>query len=95
MRVTLVLVVDIPDGASAAFERYEALVLPLLPRHGGRLERRMRTPDARSEVHVVSFADRAGYESYRADPEREALRAALAGTEVTQRLLEVTDVDVF
>jgi hypothetical protein len=94
MRVTFVLLVDLPDGAAAAFERYESLVLPLLPRHGGRLERRMRTPDARSEVHVVSFADRAGYEAYRADPEREALREALAGTEVTQRLLEVRDLDV-
>ena len=92
MRVTFVLVVDIPDGATAAFQRYEALVLPLLPRHDGRLERRMRTPDARSEVHIVSFADQAGYESYRADPERERHREVLAGIEVTQRLLEVSDV---
>ena len=29
MRVTYVLVVDIPDGATAAFQRYEALVLPV------------------------------------------------------------------
>ena len=92
MRVTFVLLVDLPDGAAAAFERYGSLVLPLLPRHGGRLERRMRTPDARSEVHVVSFADRAGYESYRADPERQEHAEVLAGIEVAQRLLEVGDV---
>lgn len=92
MRLTLVLLVDLPEGGAAAFTRYEALVLPLLPRHGGRLERRLRSTDGRSEVHVVSFADRAGYEAYLADPERRDHRAVLAGVEPEQRLLEVHDV---
>ena len=92
MRLTLVLVVDLPEGGAAACSRYEALVLPLLPRHGGRLERRLRSADGRSEVHVVSFADRAGYQAYLADPERREHRAVLAGAEPQQRLLEVHDV---
>ena len=91
-RVTLVVVIDLPDGGVDAFRRYEDAVLPLLPRHGGRLERRLRSADGRSEVHVVSFASDAGCASYLADPRRQAHRALLDGVEVVQRLLQVEDV---
>ncbi|BEP15099.1 hypothetical protein acdb102_34100 [Acidothermaceae bacterium B102] len=92
-RLTLVLVADVPETSVAGFRAYEEMVLPLLERHGGRLERRLRTPDGRSEVHVLSFADRAGYQAYVDDPERSAHRELLAGSPYEQRLLEVTDVD--
>ena len=67
-------------------------MLPLLPRHGGRLERRLRSRDGLSEVHVVSFDSRAGYEAYLADPERAAHRSLLDGADVDQRLLDVIEV---
>ena len=86
------MVADVPPGAEAAFQQYESLVLPLLARHGGRLERRLRTDDALTEVHVVAFASQDGYASYLADQERQAHRALLDGTGVVQRLLQVHDV---
>ena len=93
MGLTFVMIADIPSGAEAAFQQYESLVLPLLARHGGRLDRRLRTDDARSEVHVVSFESQDGYESYLADEARQAHRALLEGVVVGQRLLRVHDVE--
>jgi uncharacterized protein (DUF1330 family) len=92
MGITFVMVSDIPQGGVATFQEYEARVLPLLSRHGGRLERRLRGQDGRCEVHIVSFDDSSGYHAYMADPERQAHRKVLAGVDVVQRLLQVTDV---
>ena len=92
MSLTFVMVADLSPDAVSAFQSYESLVLPLLARHGGRLERRLRTEDALNEVHIVSFASQDGYESYQADEERQAHRALLDGVEVVQRLLRVKDV---
>ena len=92
MRLLFVMVADVPAQDVSAFREYEELVLPLLRRHGGVLERRLRTPDGSSEVHVVSFGEQAGYESYLADPERLRHREVLAGADVVQRLLRVVDV---
>jgi len=91
--VTFVVVIDVPERGRAAFLNYEHAVLTLLVRHGGRLERRLRTPDGLTEVHVVSFPSNAGYRAYLDDPERGAQRRLLAGVELTQRVLEVADVD--
>lgn len=90
--LTLVVVADIAAEALNAFQAYELHVLALLPRHGGRVERRLRSADGTSEVHVLSFRSRAGYEDYLGDPDRARHRSLLEGAEVTQRLLEVTDV---
>ncbi|MCW2607416.1 MAG: N-acetyltransferase [Frankiales bacterium] len=92
MRLTLVVVVDLAAGAVPVFHAYEAGVLPLLERHGGRLERRLRTDDALTEVHVLSFASQEGYASYLADEERQAHRALLDGAQLVQRVLQVQDV---
>jgi hypothetical protein len=91
-RLTLVVLADIAGEGVGAFQRYEAAVLPLLERHGGRLERRLRTADGQAEVHVISFGTRAGYDAYIADPERLRHRTLLDGVPLTQRVLEVTDV---
>ena len=93
-RLTLVVVLDVAPNAVEAFRRYEARVLPLLARSGGRLERRLRTPDGLSEVHIVSFAERAGYDAYVADPDRRDACAALAGATVATRVLEAADLPV-
>ncbi|MFI7550743.1 GNAT family N-acetyltransferase [Micromonospora sediminimaris] len=90
--VRLVALVELPDGAVEAGQRYEDTVLALLPRHGGRLERRLRTGDGRTEVHVIRFDTRAGYEAFLADPERTALRVALGEAAPRTRVLEVHEV---
>ncbi len=91
-RLIIAMIADVADDGVAAFQTYESRVLPLLGRHGGRLDRRLRTADSRVEVHVISFASRAGYESYMADPERMAHRELLADVDVSQRILDVHDV---
>jgi len=91
-RLTLVMVADVAREGVEAFQRYEAAVLPMLERHDGRLERRLRTADGQAEVHIVSFGSRAGYDAYIADPERADHRSLLEGVVLTQRLLEVIDV---
>ncbi len=95
-RWTVVMIAELAASAIEPFHDYERRVLPLLGRHGGRLERRLRTADARTEVHLLSFPDRAGYEACLADPDRAALRPVLAAlverAEIRQRVLEVHDV---
>ncbi len=91
-RLTLVMLADVAREGVEPFQRYEAAVLPLLERHDGRLERRLRTGDGQAEVHIVSSGCRAAYEAYLADPERADHRAMLEGVALTQRLLEVADV---
>jgi enamine deaminase RidA (YjgF/YER057c/UK114 family) len=91
-RLTLALVVDLEPDAIAPFDAYERRVLPLLARHGGRLDRRLGTADGRTEIHLISFADRAGHDAYLADPDRAAAGRLLEGVDVRRRLLEVTDI---
>lgn len=91
-RLQLVVVADVPAAGVAAFRAYEHAVLPLLERHGGRLERRLRTADGRTELHIVSFGSRDGFAAFQADPDRLAHGALLAGVSVTQRVLEVSEV---
>jgi enamine deaminase RidA (YjgF/YER057c/UK114 family) len=91
--LTLAVVVDLADDAVAPFDAYERRVLPLLARHSGRLDRRVRTADGRTEIHLLSFADRAGYDAYLADPDRTALESLLDGLDVRRRLLEVADAE--
>jgi hypothetical protein len=92
-RYTVVAVVDVPPGGVAAFRLYEGEVLPLLRRHGGRVERRLSTPDGTTEVHVLSFVSEEGYRAYLGDPERARHRVLLSGCETRQRVVEaVSDV---
>ncbi|MET8306338.1 hypothetical protein [Micromonospora sp. NPDC005173] len=87
--LNLVALVEFSAGAEAAGQRYEDMVLALLGRHGGRLERRLRGTDGRTEVHLIGFDARAGYEAFLADPERAALRADLGEAAPTTRVIEV------
>lgn len=91
-RLIIVMVADVPEDGVDAFQEYESRVLPLLARHGGRLERRLRSVDSLVEVHIVSFDSREGYESYIADPERMSHRSPLTDVHLGQRVLEVQDV---
>ncbi|WP_327032986.1 hypothetical protein [Micromonospora ureilytica] len=89
--LTLVAIVEFAVGAETAGQRYEDSVLALLGRHGGRLERRLHGTDGRTEVHVIRFDDRAGYESFLADADRAALRTALGEAAPTTRVIEVRE----
>ena len=88
----LAVVVEMPAGRTGPALEYEDRVLALLGRHGGTLERRMRSTDDTTEVHVIRFAARAGLRAYLADPDRGALRAEFADAVPTARVLEVRDV---
>jgi hypothetical protein len=89
---TFVAIVEAAPADADAVNGYEDAVLALMSRHGGMVERRLRTADGRTEVQVLSFADRDGYEGFLADPGRAALRAELGDVAPTARVLEVTDI---
>jgi hypothetical protein len=87
----LVQVVRIPAAGVADFQRYESLVLPLLARYGGKLERRLRSDDGQFEIHIVSFATPDALERYRADSERQQHLPLLRASGATTELIEVSD----
>lgn len=66
--------IDLSGADVAAFETYETGVLALLGKHGGRLERRMRTLDGAQEIQILRFPDERAYEAFRDDPDRTAAR---------------------
>ena len=89
------LVAAIIDVAPADIERfrvYEEVVLGLLERHGGRLERRLRSDDGSSEIHLIEFADPAGYTAYLADPDRASAQRLIDGADITTRAFVVDDL---
>jgi hypothetical protein len=90
--VRLVALVEMADGHTGAGIRYEDRVLALLGDHGGTVERRMRTGDGASEVHIIVFASRSGFDAFLVDPRRLALRAEAGDAAPTTRVLEVSDV---
>jgi len=61
---------DLTDADRALFQAYEALVLPYLADHGGRMERRLRSLDGAIEVHLLHFATPEGVQAYLNDPRR-------------------------
>ncbi|MCK8676182.1 GNAT family N-acetyltransferase [Streptomyces lichenis] len=84
----LTAIVDYPSDHTAPARAAEEAALALLPRHGGHLERRLITPDGRSEVHLLRFPSESAYRAYLADPDRPDPQAT--GTQV--RVLEVGEV---
>lgn len=94
-RFTIVLAVTVRAGAEETFFAYEALVLPLLERYGGRLERRLRGRDEDGrlcETHIVSFESEDGFVAYRGDPERVAAAHLWEESVAESGLLRVEDV---
>src|SRR4051812_18953657 len=90
--LVLVAIVEMAPGHVTTGQRYEDAVLRLLDRHGGSVERRMRSTDSPTEVHVIRFRSRAGYESFMADPDRLAHRDAIGDAAPTTQVLEVRDL---
>ena len=88
----LVAIVEMAAGKAEAGQAYEDAVLQLLGRHGGTLERRTRGTDGRTEVHLIRFRDRTGYQAFMADPDRAALRAQAGDAAPATRVIEVRDL---
>jgi hypothetical protein len=93
MAVTFLMLARLPEAGLEAFDAYESAVLPLLAEHGGRLERRLRTPDEQVEAHLVTFPDDEALAAYRADPRRAASAPLLEASGAEVELLEVRDVE--
>jgi hypothetical protein len=87
----LVAIVEMAPGHAEAGARYEDAVLELLDRHGGSLERRMRGTDSTTEVQLIRFRSRAGYESFMVDPDRLAHRERIGDAAPTTRVIEVRE----
>ncbi len=78
---TITVFIYVHPGKENEFFEYESKVLPLLEKHSGRLLQRFRPErecsmaeeqnDLPFEVHVISFALKAGLEYYKNDPERK------------------------
>ena len=69
--------IDLTGADLALFESFEAKVLQLVPKYGGRLEMRVRALDNSSETHLLYFPDAQNYDSYRSDPARAFTRSTL------------------
>ena len=68
-------------------------MLSLLPGHGGRLTRRLRSSDRLVEVHLVEFPSTEAFAAYRADPRRTAHAELLRASGAKIELLELYDVE--
>jgi hypothetical protein len=88
----LAQIVRVPAAGVEDFQRFEAQVLPLLPRYGGALVRRVRGNEGRFEVHLVTLPSQAALDAYRVDPERVAALHLLESSGAETELVEVVDV---
>ena len=84
-----VAIFDLSAADLKLFESYEAAVLPLLEKYGGRLESRLRAVDGAAEIHILFFPSEAAYEQYRADPVRIAAQAVWRACGATVTSFEV------
>ncbi len=84
--------IDLHGADVALFEAYEAVVLPLLATHGGRLELRLRAIDGTSETHLLSFPDAPAYDRYRADPARLAAQSLWESSRAISTAIEVITI---
>ena len=87
-----VLIARIPAAGVAAFTAYEAQVLPLLAEHGGVLQRRLRSDDGQTEIHLVWFPSDAHFDRYRADPRRTRHAHLMAESGASLERLRLRDV---
>jgi uncharacterized protein (DUF1330 family) len=70
----------IRPGAVAEFEAYERKAARIMRKHGGAIEKVIRTgqensPEIPFEIHLVSFPDQETFAAYRADLELASLAA--------------------
>ena len=81
------------DDDLAGGREYEDLVLGLLPSVGGRVERRLRTVDSRTEVHELWFPSPEAMQAVLQHPDRLAARERLGDAAPTTDVYAVDVVD--
>ncbi len=82
----------VPAAGVEKFQSYEVEVLPILRRHGGRVERRLRGSDGQVEVHLLRFPSAEAYASYLTDPRRAAAVGAFEESGATADVQPVADL---
>jgi hypothetical protein len=92
--MTLVQIVRIPSEGVAAFQAFESRVLPLMKQFGGVLERRLRSADGQTEIHVLSFPSTEALDAYRNSEQRGEHLPLLEHSGALSQLIEVTDVEM-
>jgi uncharacterized protein (DUF1330 family) len=74
-RIYFTVLIYLHEGKEALFQEYERQAKPIMARYGGRFEQVIKPttvvgdlplPD---EIHLLSFAAEADFDSYRQDPE--------------------------
>ena len=79
-RIYYTLLLHVLKDKYEIFNEYEDRVLPLLSKYSGKLELRLKTDksdsdkDKPDEIHIISFASEADFESYLNDKERKKYR---------------------
>jgi len=97
-RLELLVSLWLKGGDVAGFEAFERRAAQRLARHGGRIERALRSAPAHPgadepfEVHLVSFPDRRAYEAWRADAETRALAPVRDTVIARSEILELREV---
>lgn len=91
-RVYYTYMVQVREGQYEKFREYESKVLPLLPKHKGQLEIRLKVnktaPHQPDEIHVVSFPSVGDMEAFRFDPERARYAPLLEKAVASATLIE-------
>jgi uncharacterized protein (DUF1330 family) len=90
--VRIVALFDLTGADLAAFEAYEAAVLPILSDHGAALERRLRSCDGAMEVHILDFPSPEARQAYLNDPRRAAQQGLWLQAKVVAKSVEVDEV---
>lgn len=89
----VVLIARVPARGIERFRLYEDAVIPLIAEHGGELQRRLRSEDGGTEVHLVAFPTADALAAFRADPRRARVAHLLAESGAQTELLELHDVE--
>jgi hypothetical protein len=86
----LIAVVEMVPDQFETGKRYEDAVLALLARHDGELIWRRYAVDGATEVQLIRFGSRSGFDSFLVDPDRAALRTEAGDGAPNTRVIELT-----
>lgn len=70
----LMVTISLSNADVAAFDQYEAQILPRLGQYGGQILHRLRAADGQSEFHLLEFASAEALAAFQADPIRASLQ---------------------
>jgi len=88
----MVGIVRIPSEGVETFSAYEDGVMPLQSEHGAVMERRLRTTDGTTEIHVMRFPSQAAFDAYMNDPRRQEFRHLFDTSGASMEAFEMQDM---